>query len=155
MMKPSVFIQRRNTLRRKLFAYMLVLVAFILLLFFVGTYLIGDYSGTKHQIAKTLEFQSEFFERQITSHFSNLAVMGIQLSECTTEELERYLTENELDFSALEGSQTHITELQDALIDTLRQKLLETNCSGAFILLNTQINPKVENAETSRSGIYL
>lgn len=154
-MKPSVFIQRRNTLRRKLFAYMLVLVAFILLLFFVGTYLIGGYSGTKHQIAKTLEFQSEFFERQITSHFSNLAVMGIQLSECTTEELERNLTENELDFSALEGSQTHITELQDALIDTLRQKLLETNCSGAFILLNTQINPKVENAETSRSGIYL
>lgn len=154
-MKKPTFIQKRNTLRRKLFATMLALAAMLVLLFFVGTYLIGGYSGTKRQLSETLEFQSQVFERQVSTHYSNLAVMGIQLSETTTRELEEYLRQNELDFSALRGNQTHIAGLQDALIDSLRQKLLETDCSGAFILLNTQVNPNVENADTSRSGLYL
>lgn len=154
-MKKPTFIQKRNTLRRKLFVTMLALAAMLVLLFFVGTYFIGGYFGTKRQISETLEFQSQVFERQVSTHYSNLAVMGIQLSETTTRELEEYLRQNELDFSSLNGNQTHIAGLQDALIDPLRQKLLETDCSGAFILLNTQVNPNVENADTSRSGLYL
>lgn len=146
---------KKHTLRRKLFAYMLILVALLLLLFFIGTFLIGGYSGTKHQIADTLEFQSQVFARQVVSHYSNLAVMGIQLSESTTRELEGYLDESNLDFSALKGSPEHITGLQEALIEPLQRKLLETDCSGAFILLDTQINTNVENAATSRSGLYL
>lgn len=134
---------------------MLALAAMLVLLFFVGTYLIGGYSGTKHRIAETLEFQSQVFERQITSHYSNLAVMGIQLSQRTTGEVEDYLEENGLEFSALRGSQSGIAGLQEALIEPLGQKLLETDCSGAFILLDTQVNPDVENAATSRSGLYL
>ena len=155
MMKTTDFLPKKHTLRRKLFAYMFTLVAFLLLLFFVGTFLVGGYSGTKHQIAETLEFQSQVFERQIASHYSNLAVMGIQLSECTSQELEQYLDAQGLGFSALKGSQTHIAEIQEALIEPLRQKLLETDCSGAFILLDTQVNPEADNAETSRSGLYL
>lgn len=134
---------------------MFVLVALLLILFSIGTFLIGGYSGIKRQLSDTLEFQSEVFERQIATHFSNLAVMGIQLSERTASELEQYLENNHLEFSSLNGDQTHISGLQDALIELLKQKLLETDCSGAFILLNVQINPNVENADTSRSGLYL
>lgn len=154
MIKTS-FTQKKHTLQRKLFTYMFALVVLLLILFFVGTFLIGGYTGAKRQISETLEFQAQVFERQITTHFNNLAVMGIQLSERMTLELERYLEKNDLEFSALNGDQTHIAGLQDALIETLKQKLLETDCSGAFILLNTQINPNVENADTSRSGLYL
>lgn len=146
---------KKHTLRRKLFAYMFILVALLLLLFFIGTFLIGGYSGTKHQIADTLEFQSQVFTRQVVSHYSNLAVMGIQLSETTTRELEGYLDEKGLDFPALKGSGEHITGLQETLIEPLQRKLLESDCSGAFILLDTQINTNVENAATSRSGLYL
>lgn len=146
---------KKHTLRRKLFAYMFILVALLLLLFFIGTFLIGGYSGTKHKIADTLEFQSQVFSRQVVSHYSNLAVMGIQLSESVTWELEGYLDDNNLDFSQLKGSREHITGLQESLIDLLQQKLLEADCSGAFILLDTQINTQVENAATSRSGLYL
>lgn len=146
---------KKHTLRRKLFAYMFILVVLLLLLFFVGTFLIGGYSGTKRQISDTLEFQSQVFERQIISHYSSLAVMGIQLSEATTHELELYLDANSLDFSSLKGSREHITGVQESLIEPLKRKLLESDCSGAFILLDTQINTSVDNAATSRSGLYL
>ncbi len=155
-MKRVLTIKRKkHTLKHKLFAYMFLLAVFLLLLFFIGMFLIGGYTDTKQQIADTLEFQTEVFERQITSYYNNLAVMGIQLSERTAGCIDRYLSENDLNFSDLNGSQTHVTGVQEALIDQLNRKLLETDCTGAFILLNTQINPNVENAETSRSGLYL
>lgn len=146
---------KKQTLRRKLFAYMFILVALLLLLFFIGTFLIGGYSGTKREIADTLDFQSQVFARQVVSHYSNLAVMGIQLSESTTSELERYLDENDLEFSELKGCPEHISGLQERLMEPLQRKLREADCSGAFLLLDTQINTAVENAATSRSGLYL
>lgn len=90
-MKKPAFTQKKHTLQRKLYVYMFALVALLLLLFFIGTFLIGGYSGTKRQLSETLEFQSQVFERQVSTHYSNLAVMGIQLSERTTQELETYL----------------------------------------------------------------
>lgn len=154
-MKKPAFVQKRHTLQRKLFAYMFLLVTLLLLLFFVGTFLLGGYSGTKRQVADTLEFQAQVFERQVESHYNNLAVMGIQLSQCTTQELEEYLEKNGMAFSDLNDSQRHIAGVQEVLIELLHQKLLETDCSGAFILLDVQINSQVENAATSRSGLYL
>lgn len=146
---------KKQTLRRKLFAYMLILVVLLLLLFLIGTFLIGGYSGTKQKIADTLDFQSQVFARQVASHYSNLAVMGIQLSESISYELEGYLDDNALAFSDLKGSREHITGLQERLMEPLQRKLFEADCSGAFLLLDTQINANVENAATSRSGLYL
>lgn len=147
--------RRKATLKRKLFAYMFLLVLLLLTLFFIGILLINGFSGVKQELADTLHFQSEVFARQLSSHYSNLAVMGIQLSERTAESIDRYLDESDLCFDDLRGSQLHIEGIQEALIDKLHQKLLETDCTGAFVLLDTQVNPNVENAATSRSGLYL
>ena len=146
---------KKQTLWRKLFAYMLALVVLLLLLFLIGTFLIGGYSGTRHKIADTLEFQSQVFARQVASHYSSLAVMGIQLSESVSSELEGYLNDNALAFLDLKGSREHITGLQERLMEPMQRKLWEADCSGAFLLLDTQINDNVDNAATSRSGLYL
>lgn len=44
--------------------------------------------------------------------------------------------------------------LKQKLFEPLHRKLLETDCTGAFILLDTQVNPAVANADCSRSGLY-
>ncbi len=155
MIKFPTLTKKKQTLRRKLFAYMFALVALLGLLLFIGLLLVNGYSGFPRQTANTLRFQAEVFARQVTTHYSNLAVMGIQLSERTGEYIDRYLQEQDLRFDMLRDDQTHIAGVQEALIDQLHQKLLETDCSGAFILLDTQVNSRVENAEFSRSGLYL
>ncbi len=146
MKKMLSFQRKKQTLKRKLFRYMFLLVALLLILFFVGMLLIDGYSGAKRQLADTLSFQSEVFARQIQSHYSNLAVMGIQLSERASSSIDCYLDEHGLSFDELTGSQLHIEGIQDALIEKLLAKLFETECSGAFIMLDTQVNPHVENA---------
>lgn len=154
-MRLPTLAKKKQTLRRQLFMYMCVLAALLCVLLLTGMMLIGSFTGTKARLSDTLGFQLKVFERQINTYYDNLAVMSVQLSEATTDILEGYISESGVNFDELNGSQTHITELQERLIEPLRHKLWEADCTGTFIMLDLQVNPSVENADVSRSGIYL
>lgn len=154
-MKLPNISNQKQTLKRKLFGYMCVLVTLLCLLLLIGLFLIGSFTGTKQRIYETLKFQTEIFERQIDTYYDGLAVMSLQLSYNVTKILENYLAENEIDFEELNDSEVHIENLQDNLIDTVRHKLWEADCTGVFLMLDVQVNSKIENANTSRTGIYL
>lgn len=154
-MKLSSLTKKKQTLKRKLFGYMFILAVLLLVLLLVGMFLILGFTGTKQKIYKTLDFQAEVFDRQISSHYNGLAVLGVQLSESSTEIIEDYLNKNSITFDRLNGSEKHIAGLQEALIDFLRHKLMEADCTGAFIMLEAQVNSSIANAEYSRMGLYL
>lgn len=145
----------KPTLRRKLFGYMCILALLLCALLVAGLFLIGNFTGTKRRVAETLRFQAELFERQIDTYYEGLAVMSVQLSDETTKILESYLAENGISVGDLNGSEKRIDDLQKMLIDTVRHKLFEADCTGAFVMLEAQVNADVENADTSRTGIYL
>lgn len=79
-MKFSNIANKKQTLKRKLFGYMCILVLLLCTLLIVGLFLIGSFTGTKQRVAKTLEFQTELFERQIDTYYDSLAAMSVQLS---------------------------------------------------------------------------
>ncbi len=155
MIKRFPFDLKRHTLRHKLFGYMFILTLPLLALFFAGVFLIMGFTGTKQKFYETLQFQSRVLERQVSDHFNALAVMGIQLAEDSDRIIASYLEENDLEFDQLNGSGTHLASLQEALLDPLKHKLLESDCTGAFILLDAQVNPSGTDAAVSRSGLYL
>lgn len=146
---------RKLTLRRKLFGYMCILALLLCALLIAGLFLIGNFTGTKKRLADTLRFQTELFERQIDTYYDGLAVMSVQLSDETTKILESYLTDNNITIGDLNGSEERIEDLQELLINTARHKLFEADCTGVFVMLDAHVNPNVENADTSRTGIYL
>lgn len=154
-MKLPNIVNKKQTLRRMLIGYMCVLTLLLCVLLLIGLYLTGSFTGTKQRIYEMLEFQTEIFERQIDTYYKGLAVMSVQLSYATTDILEGYLTENEINFKDLNDSEVHIENLQEELIDTIKHKLWEADCTGAFVMLDAQVNSTVENATTSRTGIYL
>lgn len=155
MKLPTISNNKKQTLKRRLFAYMCVLALLLCALLLAGLFLIGNFTGTKKRVRETLDFQSELFERQVERYYDSLAVMSVQLSGDTTDILEAYLNEYGLDFSDLNGSEVHIEGLQERLIEPLRHKLWEADCTGAFIMLDAQVNSSIEDAATSRTGIYL
>lgn len=154
-MKLPVVSTKKQTLKRKLFGYMCILATLLCALLVAGMFLIGQFTGTKQQVSETLSFQAELFERQIDTYYDSLAVVSVQLSNSTTTIVESYLEENKIAFADLNGSETHIENLQGKLIDTVKHKLWEADCTGAFVMLEAQVNSQVENAATSRTGIYL
>ncbi len=145
----------KQTLKRRLFCYMCILALLLCALLVAGLFLIGSFTGTKQRVAETLEFQTELFEKQIDSYYESLAVMSVQLSYNTIEVLENYLDTNQLAFEDLNNSETYIENLQEQLIEPLQHKLWEADCTGAFLMLEAQVNSNIENAKTSRTGIYL
>ena len=155
MINLSSFGLKRHTLRHKLFGYMFILTILLLSLFFAGVFLIMGFTGTKQKYYEALKFQSKVFERQVSDYFNTLAVMGIQLAEDSDGIIASYLKENDLEFDELNGSEAQLSALQEVLLAPLKHKLLESDCTGAFILLDAQVNPSSPDAAVSRSGLYL
>lgn len=154
-MKLTNIASKKHTLRRKLFAYMCILASLLFILLMAGLFLIGNFTGTKQRLADTLEFQTQIFKREVDTYYDELAVMSVQLSYASANILEDYLRENGIAFDDLNNSEYHIESLQEELIDQLRHKLWEADCTGSFIMLDAQVNSHVPDAETSRTGIYL
>ena len=115
-MKLPITTNKKQSLNRKLFEYMCILAALLLIQLLISMYLIGSFTGTKQRVADTLSFQLEIFEQQIDTYYDNLAVMGVQLSSEATAILEKHLSENSLSFDELNDSEEQIFALQEKLI---------------------------------------
>ena len=77
MDKISVSRHPARTLRSKLFCYMFILAALLILALLMGLVLFGQYESTAKKTFSTLDVQMEVFEKDIHSHFDSLAAAGI------------------------------------------------------------------------------
>ena len=134
---------------------MLVLAAILLFAMGSGLFLLGRFNSTKKNMAETLSLQIEVFEKDMISYWEDTAAMGIDLSEEMTSLLEQYLQRKGLVFSMLNDSETALADLQESMLSPVCQKLLQSDCSGAFVLLDATINSSLDYAAHSRSGLYI
>jgi len=149
---PGSFRQTELPMKRQLFVYMLILVLILLMSFVAGMFLFGRFESVELTTYKSLDLQMEVFERDISTHFDYLAAAGIDLSEDVSELMDKFLSEKNIRFSALKYSDELITEFQSDLMIPLSQKLLQEDCSGVFVMLETTLNSVYDN---SRAGVYL
>ena len=151
----SAFHYPKWSMRRKLFGYMILLAAILLLALMAGLFLFGRFDSTERRTFESLDIQMEVFEKDVSTHFDRLAAESLHLSEDMTVFLEEYLAEQEITFSDLTDSDDNIAQIQDLMIEQLRQTLLQEDCSGVFVMWDTTVNQSVANAEFSRTGVYL
>ncbi|MBQ3258515.1 MAG: hypothetical protein IJA67_14075 [Oscillospiraceae bacterium] len=143
------------SLKRKLFVYMLLLAVLLLLILFIGLMTIGRMSSTADTVYDSLELQMEVFEKDILGHFDHLAASAVALSTDMTEILTDNLQAKNTTFPALNDHGNAIADLQEIMIEPLKQKLLQTDCSGAFVMLNATVNSTLPEASSSKTGLYL
>ena len=151
----SAFQYPKWSMRRKLFGYMFLLVALLLLALMTGLFLFGRFDSAGKRTFESLDIQMEAFEKDVYAHFDRLAAASIRLSEDMTHSIEGYLSEHNIAFAGLNDSGEDIARVQEALIEPLRNTLLQENCSGVFVLWDATVNHSVENADYSRMGLYL
>lgn len=151
----SAFRYPKWSMRRKLFGYMFLLVALLLLALMTGLFLFGRFDSAEKRTFESLDIQMEVFEKDVSAHFDRLAAASIQLSEDMTHSIEEYLSEYNITFAELNDSGEDIARVQEALIEPLRSTLLQENCSGVFVMWDATVNHSVANADYSRTGLYL
>ena len=143
------------SLKRKLFVYMLLLAALLLLILFIGLAAIGRTSSTSDTVYDSLELQMEVFEKDILTHFDHLAASAVTLSTDMTHLIADSLQGWDISFSDLNDNSEAIADLQGTMIEPLKQKLLQTDCSGAFVMLDATVNSTLSEAAGSKTGLYL
>ena len=157
--KGAVFSRLMNgsgqSLKRKLFSYMFLLVCLLLLVLVTGMFLLGQFNSTAKDTFDALDMQMEVFEKDIVNHFDSIAAAGVNLAQNMTSFLEEYLREHSLSFSDLTDNSTELAALQSMLLEPLMQQLRQEDCSGVFVMLDTTVNSTVANSDTSRCGLYL
>lgn len=144
-----------GTMKRKLFLYMLLLLFFILLVLASMLSLMGQFKTPKDSLLATCELQQAMFQKDIKTQRNHLSMMGIHFSEDLSFAIERWLSDQYTDFSALRDSHERVESLEDSLFDTVLQYLMQADCSGAFVMLDTTVNTAAPNAANSKSGLYL
>ncbi len=143
------------SLKRKLFGYMLLLVCLLVFFLMTALFLSGQFNSTEKDTYNALDMQMEVYEKDIHDHFDSIAAAGINLSRNMTAAIEGYLALNKMSFADLTDNAYCIASLQELTLEPLMQQLNQENCSGVFLMLDTTINSSLENAESSRAGMYL
>ena len=141
--------QAQPSMRRRLFLYMGALALLLLAVLFVALLLLGQLKSPRAETEKALTFQMGAFRSDMTSLWRNVSVMGVHLSEDMTDLIE----EQTSDFSSLNGDVAAVGALQETMLEPLCQYARQTDCSGAFILLNVSLSsdPTVD----SHAGLYV
>ncbi len=153
-MKIIDFKKKKMSMRRKLLLNMLTLVVVVVFFICVGLFFVGQFSTTSEKYSNNLNFQTEFFTRQIEKYFDDLSMMSEMLATDASEIIDDFLTENKIHIRTLNDSQLYTEGVQKVLFPKLKEELLKANASGAFIMLNATVNTGEADADKSRTGLY-
>lgn len=144
--------KEKQSLQKKLFFHMLVLVTILLFIFVMFLVLFGHFTSTEKKVYSTLSLQAEVFDRDMSSYYNSLAAKSIYLSESITYLTEQYQKSKNISFADTNGSTRHIENLEERYMELLSEELLKTNCSGIYVVLDTSRTPQNEN---SKVGVYI
>lgn len=146
---------RCKSMRLRLFLFLMTLVltmsaGIVIILIVTGTFTAGI--AESHQMIKSeLKHNSD----DISSQYGKLSVQAVEFSRELSQRIEAYLQKHSLSFSSLSEHPDQIEELISDLYENTSYFLQKSNCSGAFLVLDTTVNPALKNSNYSKAGLYL
>jgi len=143
------------SMRLRLFLFLLVLVVtmitgIIVILLVSGTFTAG-LTESKNLIHSELERSSQ----EVAEQFGQLSVQAVEFSKELSKQLEEELDNQNLSMSELSEHPDKIEAIISSVYELTYYSLQRSKCSGAFLILNTTVNPTLENAQYSRAGLYI
>ena len=144
---------RQSSMSSRLLWPCLLLAALLLLTFGAALFLFASLHNTKKDTTRSLEIQYSVFQNDMERYFDQLAVMGVNLSEDMSAEVDKELALRQMSFAQLNDSPEVLNALEEEMIEPLCRSLRRTSCSGAFVLLDaTGQYPHGAGAGYSRAG---
>ncbi len=141
-------------LQRRLFLFFLlflvtVMSGLLLILFATGIFRVGF---NESQIF--LKNELNHIEANVEREFGSISMQGVSLSNMLTAEIERKLAEIDLNPASLQDSPSSLEPILDDCLKILSASL-NNRTSAAFVILDATVNPALDQAESSRSGLFL
>jgi DNA-binding CsgD family transcriptional regulator len=152
-------INRTNTpsisMRLRLFLFLLVLVLTMVTGIVVILLVTGTFTAGMKENKELLQSELEHVHKEISAQYGPLSIQAVEFSKELSKQIEHELDGLNTPFSELDGDPEKIEEVILNLYEFTYYSLEKSKCSGAFLILNTTVNPDLDNAENSRSGLYI
>lgn len=143
------------SMQRKLVLYWLCMVLAMFAGFMLVLSFAGVFSHSENKFEETLKLQQQNNVSAVSGQLDILKSGCVKLSEKTSHEVESVLTKHNISFNELNNSPALLEEIQEKLYNVLNTTMQIGHCSGAFVVIDATTNTEAENAETSRSSVYL
>ncbi len=141
------------SMRRRFVLYIGSAIILVLSLIMLLLNLFGVINRSNAQIIEVLDTQLLSYADAIEREYDKAAAHAISFSEQIEEDIQNYLTENNLTFETLRDNADALASLQIELYDTVYLNMQLAPASGAFYILDTTVNSHSEIP--LYNGIYL
>ncbi len=143
------------TLRFRLLIFLLLLVLTMSAGIIVILLITGVFSAGITESKELLQTELTHIQEEIDTNYGHLSQETVEFSTILSQKLEEKLKKRNLTISDLSYTPEYMEEIISELYDTTFYSLQKSKCSGAFFILDATVNPKLENAANSRSGLYI
>jgi len=143
------------SMRLRLFFFLMILVltmagGIIIILLVTGTFTAGI-TESRRLIKNELQHASN----NISMQYGQLSLQAVSFSNDISQRINDKLKEQNLTFSQLSQHPKQLEQLLSDLFENTYYSLQKCKGSGAFVILDTTVNPSLVNANQSKVGLYL
>ena len=114
---------RQSPMSSRLLWACLLLVVLLVLTFGAALFLFASLHNTKKDISRSLQIQFSVFQNDMERYFDQLAVMGVNLSEDMSAEVDKELALRQMSFAQLNDSPEVLNALEEKMIEPLCRRL--------------------------------
>lgn len=143
------------TMRFRLVIFLILQVFIMLTSIIVILFITGTFSAGRNESKKIIHSELKHSSEEISERYGILSVQAVEFSEKLSRRLEEYLDENNLTFDNLRTNPEEIERLLAQVYELTFHSLQLSSCSGAFLILDTTVNPELESSNYSRAGLYI
>lgn len=140
-------------MRRRFTLYIISATILVLSLIFLLLNLFGNINPAHAYITNSLDAQLISYADSIKRDYDEVAAHAIAFADQLEKQIQQFLSAKSLAFQDLQNNSEALSQLQDALYDTVYLNMQVTPSSGAFFILDTTVNSSSEHP--LYNGIYL
>lgn len=142
-------------MRLRAFLFLVTMVFTMVLALIVILLLTGTLSAGLKASERLFEQQLTYTIRSISRQFDEISAQTVEFSEDLTKKLTTKLGTMGLDATQLSEHPEILEELMANDFESVLFALRLARASGAYVILDATVNPKLERAITSKAGLYL
>jgi len=143
------------SMRIRLFAFFLVFFFTVMIGIIIILMANGVFKIQNKEIKIFMKHELSDISKKIYNDFEIISVHCVDLSKELSLSLEKQFDELGITSNQLQENPQLLECLLDSQMNKLNDALKTTKSSGVFLILDATVNPKLENSEYSRSGLYL
>lgn len=161
MLREAVLLWRKSkgektiSLQLRLFAFFALFILVLALSFLLIMMLSGGFDSGSRECRVWMDNELEHLTSNTVANFGELSFRGTSFAEQLAMDIDTWLQKEGIRAEQLQEHPELLEELLTAQTGRLLSILENSQCSGSFLILDATVNPELENAKNSRSGIFL